>query len=66
MKDSLHPQTHKKVMKVLLALAFFAIFCLVGTMDLQDTVSEARHYEEMVCSGHWPNYKNIEVNCDEY
>ena len=20
--------------------------------------------EEMVCNGHWPNYKTIEVNCN--
>lgn len=53
-------------MKVLLAVAaFLAIFGLVGTMDYQDELKEAEHYEEMVCNGHWPNYKTIEVNCNE-
>lgn len=57
-------QIHKKGL-VLVAAVFLSIFGLVGSMDHQDAVSEAGHYEEMVCNGHWPNYKNIEVNCNE-
>ena len=24
------------------------------------------NYEQMVCNGHWPNYKTIGVNCNEH
>lgn len=51
-------------MRVLLVVAFLAVFGLVGTMDRQDELKEVEHYEEMVCNGLWPNYKAIEVNCD--
>lgn len=53
-------------MKLLLlaVAAFLAVFGLVGTMDYQDELKEAEHYEEMVCNGHWPNYKTIELNCN--
>lgn len=46
-------------------VALIAVIGMVGTMDYQDELREAEHYEAMVCNGHWPNYKNIEVNCNE-
>lgn len=51
-------------MKIACAAAF--IFCAViaaGTMDQQDQEIEQAHYCEMVKSGAWPNFKNI--NCKE-
>lgn len=48
---------------LLAAAAFLAVLGVVGTMDYQDELKEAEHYEAMVCSGHWPNYKAIEVDC---
>ncbi|MDY0271927.1 MAG: hypothetical protein RBR37_05405 [Advenella sp.] len=52
-------------MKIVLALAaVLAVFGLVGEMDYQDELKEMEHYEEMVCNGHWPNFKNLEVNCN--
>ena len=62
MKDSAQPLPTS--LKVLVAAVFLAVFGLEGSMDYQDAVAEAEHYEEMVCNGHWPNYKTIEVNCN--
>lgn len=52
-------------MKIVLALAaVLAVFGLVGEMDYQDELKEMEHYEAMVCDGNWPNFKNLEVNCN--
>lgn len=54
-------------MKTLLAVvALVAGLGVAGTMDYQDELKEAEHYEVMVCDGSWPNYKSIEVDCNGY
>lgn len=40
-----------------------AAYALVGSMDYQDELDEAKTYQIMVCSGRWPNYKEIELEC---
>ena len=56
---------HGKTMKTLLAVAaLVALFGVVGTMDYQDELEEAEHYAAMVCDETWPNYKEIEVDCN--
>lgn len=37
----------------------------VGNMDYEDELAEQAFYEEMVCLGHWPDYKNLGVVCSE-
>lgn len=52
-------------MKNLLAVvALIAVVGIAGTMDYHDALKEAERYVEMVCNGHWPNYKSVEVDCD--
>jgi len=54
-------------MKSLLIIAALLVaFGLVGNMDYQDELQQAAQYEEMVCNGHWPNYKEREVICNGY
>lgn len=49
---------------VLAAVALIAVFGAVGAMDYQDELKDSEHYAAMVCNGHWPNYKSIEVDCN--
>ena len=52
-------------MKTILAVGvLIAGLGVVGTMDYQDELKEAKHYETMVCAEAWPNYKGIEVDCN--
>lgn len=37
----------------------------VSNMDYEDELAEQAFYEEMVCLGHWPDYKNLGVVCSE-
>lgn len=48
---------------ILVAAALLAVFGIVGDMDYQAEMKEAESYADMVCNGHWPNYKDIDVNC---
>ena len=50
----------------LIIVGLLAAFGLVGEMDYQDEVQQAAHYQQMVCDGHWPNYKDLEVHCNGY
>lgn len=55
-----------EIMKTLLVVvAIITGLGVVGTMDYQDKLKEAEHYAAMVCDGSWPNYKGIEVDCNE-
>ena len=38
---------------------------VAGKMDYDDAVLMEKQYLKMVCQGHWPNYKQIEVKCDQ-
>ena len=52
-------------MKYKIALLLFAIIAIgaVGSGDMQDEIAEEQFYTEMVCDGHWPDYKNLEPEC---
>ncbi len=45
-------------------IAVVLVFGFVGQMDYEDEVNEASHYDEMVCSGHWPDYERREPDCE--
>ena len=52
-------------MKTLLAVAALIVMVgVAGTMDYQDELKEAEHYAVMVCDEVWPNYKEVEVDCN--
>lgn len=48
-----------------LLFGFIFTLLLVGAMDYDDARAEERHYNEMVCAGHWPDYKNQQPDCSE-
>ena len=38
---------------------------VLGRWDIEEERRQARHYEEMVCAGAWPDYDNREPECQE-
>ena len=46
----------------LIALLFLA-YGIVGTLDYEDAIEADRHYTEMVCAGHWPDYDDRRPDC---
>ena len=41
-------------------------FLIVGTMDYDDEVAAANHYDRMVCEGHWPDYNQRDPACEQF
>jgi len=50
---------------ILLMIALFAIVVFVSNMSYEDELNQYVYYEAMVCEGYWPNYKNLDVQCDK-
>ena len=49
-------------------LLFFLVMILLGLMGQQDyeqEIQDAETYKNMVCDGYWPDYKNLELDCDK-
>jgi hypothetical protein len=45
---------------LLILLAVLTVLGAVGRMDFEDEMQEEAHYCEMVQSGAWPNFKQLE------
>ena len=39
------------------------ILIISSSLSYEDEVAEADHYREMVCDGHWPDFKGTEPEC---
>ena len=48
----------------LVAMAFIAVLALIGEMGYQDALLEQELYAELVCNGTYPDYKNINPECN--
>lgn len=52
-------------MKKILAISgFVVIIAVVGLMDKSDEDSISADYAMMVCGGYWPDYKNLNIDCE--
>jgi len=49
--------------KILIALALIASVAWCSSQDTYEEQREAMHYQNMVCAGHWPDYKNQKPEC---
>ncbi len=49
----------------LAAIAVVVLYLVVSTYDYHDEVQAERAYITDVCSGVYPNYKNLNLNCEE-
>ncbi len=50
---------------VLIGVALAILFMLASSLSVQDEIAEGTHYTEMVCQGHWPDYKEISPDCSQ-
>lgn len=47
------------------AVFIVTAYALVSSADYQDEKAQAERYQEMVCSGRWPDYDNRNPNCED-
>lgn len=40
------------------------LLVLASSMTLTDEQQEAEQYASMVCAGHWPDYQQLEPECN--
>lgn len=45
-------------------IVVFLILLVVGNMSYKDELVERDYYTTMVCEGAWPDYKNLNVECE--
>jgi hypothetical protein len=38
----------------------------IGNMDYQDEVNDELRYTRMVCDNLYPNYRNLDIDCDKH
>jgi hypothetical protein len=50
--------------KILIGIAVFIALSIIGNMDYYDAVLAEQHYAAMVCDGHWPDYKELNPECN--
>jgi len=51
------------ISKILIAAAVLLSIAWVSSQDTYEEQREAMHYQNMVCAGHWPDYKNENPEC---
>lgn len=56
--------TKESILKAVVALMFLIAVGFVGSGDYEDALAEEAHYTNMVCAGHWPDYKNLGISCE--
>ena len=56
--------TEAWLVKAVVALTFLIAIGFVGNGDYEDALAEEAHYTNMVCAGHWPDYKNLGISCE--
>lgn len=42
------------------------LLVLASSMDYSDEKNEVSEYTSMVCAGHWPDYEQLEPDCDAH
>lgn len=55
--------TMPAISKILIAAAVLLSIAWVSSQDTYEEQREAMHYQNMVCAGHWPDYKNENPEC---
>jgi hypothetical protein len=53
-----------KPTKILLGVVVFIVLAAIGSMDYHDAVLAEQHYATMVCDEIWPDYNELEPECD--
>jgi len=50
---------------ILLTMIFIAVLGYIGETDYQDELADERRYIEFVCDGVWPDYRNLNPECEK-
>jgi hypothetical protein len=56
--------TFEKIVGAFALIMALTLYGIVSEMDYQDALAQEQHYKEMVCDGHWPDYKELRLPCD--
>ena len=54
-----------RLTKITIALVIIWLVIAVSNMAFQDEIDESNIYQENVCSGLWPDYKNLNPKCED-
>lgn len=54
------------MLKYTLITVFVVILGYIGNLDYQDEVNDESNYKQMVCQNVWPNYRNLDIDCDKH
>jgi hypothetical protein len=52
-----------KIVTVIIVIVGALLF--VGTGDYNEEKREGQEYKDMVCGGHWPNYRELKLTCED-
>lgn len=52
-------------MALIALVIFLTAMGVVGRADYEDELAEETFYNQMVCDGNWPDYKDLGVSCEE-
>lgn len=55
---------YKLEVTLLVALLVAVFILMASTLDYQDQQIQELHYKNMVCAGHWPDYKKEVPACE--
>ncbi len=57
-------RTLEKIVAAFALILALTLYGIVSEMDYQDSLHQEAHYKEMVCDGHWPDYKELRLPCE--
>ena len=56
---------NKLLLTAVIATILAHLFIWASSMDYENELVEDRHYNYMVCAGHWPDYDNRNPECEK-
>lgn len=56
--------TYERLFFYCAVIVVLLLIGMMGNLEYEDELAEQAFYEEMVCEGKWPDYKNLEVKCE--
>ena len=56
----------RRILFSAVVITLLLLIGMVGRLDYEDELAEEAFYQEMVCSGHWPDFDNLltQGDCD--
>ena len=51
---------------IMVVATLLAVYGIVGAMDYRDEQRGQAHYQQMVCDGYWPDYREMGDDCNGY